>query len=94
MSNYPLYGSIGASLAPTFKSVAESGKVIQKEVQLFSIDFDTTHLTKAIVTSYDMQDELHRLGQRLVIYRGYVTSGQAKATAATESNAPSLLPIP
>jgi tetratricopeptide (TPR) repeat protein len=94
ISNYPLYGSINAALTPSFKSVAESGKAIQKEVKLFSSDFDTSHLTKAIVNSYDLEDEVHRLAQRLILYRGYVTSGQAKATATTESNAPSLLPIP
>ncbi|HXW51046.1 MAG TPA: hypothetical protein VEJ41_03555 [Candidatus Acidoferrales bacterium] len=94
ISNYPLYGSIDAAVAPAFKSMTESGKVIQKEVKAFSSDFDTAHLTKAIVTSYDLEDEVHRLGLRLITYRGYVTSGQTKAAAASESTAPSLLPIP
>lgn len=94
ISNYPLYGSIAAAVAPAIKSIAEGDKVIQKEVKAFSSDFDTAHLTKAIVTSYDLQDELRRLAQRLVIYRGYVTSGQAKATAPSGATAPSLLPIP
>jgi tetratricopeptide (TPR) repeat protein len=94
ISNYPLYGSINAALAPTFKSISESSKAIQKEVKSFSSDFDTTHLTKAIIASYDLEDEVHRMSQRLVTYRGYVTSGQAKAATSTESTAPSLLPIP
>lgn len=94
IANYPLYGSIHAALAPTFKTVAESGKEIQLQVHLFASDFDPAHLTKAIATSYDLEDEVHRLGQRLVVYRGYVTSGAAKAAATTESSAPSLLPIP
>jgi tetratricopeptide (TPR) repeat protein len=94
ISNYPLYGSINAALTPAFKSVAESNVLMAKEVKAFSSDFDTVHLTKAIVTAYDLEDEIHRLGSRLITYRGYVTSGQTKATATTESSAPSLLPIP
>src|SRR5579863_3846688 len=84
ISNYPLYGSINAAVAPSFKAITESNRVIQKEVKQFSSDFDTTHLTKAIVASYDLEDEVHRLGLRLITYRGYVTSGQTKATAAGE----------
>ncbi len=94
ISNYPLYGSINAALAPTFKSISESSRAIQKEVKAFSSDFDTTHLTKAIVGSYDLEDEVHRMSQRLVTYRGYVTSGQVKSTIPSQSTAPSLLPIP
>jgi tetratricopeptide (TPR) repeat protein len=94
ISNYPLYGSINAALTPVFKSIAETNTVIAKEVKAFSSDFDTIHLTKAIVASYDVEDEAHRLALRLIAYRGYVTSGQEKAAAATESTAPSLLPIP
>jgi tetratricopeptide (TPR) repeat protein len=94
ISNYPLYGSINAALVPVFKSIAESNAIMAKDVKAFSSDFDTVHLTKAIVTSYDIEDEIHRLALRLITYRGYVTSGQAKAEAATESSAPSLLPIP
>lgn len=94
ISNYPLYGSINAALAPAFKSVAESGKEIQKDVRSFSSDFDTAHLTKAITASYALEDEIHRVGLRLINYRAYVTSGSAKATAASEPAAPSLLPIP
>ncbi len=94
ISNYPLYGSINAALAPTFKSISESSKAIQKEVKAFSSDFDTTHLTRAIVGSYDLEDEVHRMSQRLITYRGYVTSGQVKSATSTQSTAPSLLPVP
>lgn len=94
ISNYPLYGSITTALSPAFKQVAASSKEISKQVKAFSSDFDTAHLTKAIVESYDLEDEVHRMSLRLITYRGYVTSGQAKAAAASQPSAPSLLPIP
>jgi tetratricopeptide (TPR) repeat protein len=94
ISNYPLYGSINAALAPLFKSISESNVIMAKDVKAFSSDFDTAHLSRAIVASYDLEDEIHRLALRLIAYRGYVTSGQEKAEVTTESSAPSLLPIP
>lgn len=94
ISNYPLYGSINAALGPTFKQIAASSTEIQKQVKTFSSDFDTAHLTRAIIESYALADEVHRMASRLVIYRGYVTSGEAKAITSTGASAPSLLPVP
>ncbi len=93
-TNYPLYGSITAALVPAFRQVAASSKEIQKQVKAFSNDFDAAHLTKAILQSYDLEDEVHRITLRLIAYRGYVTSGQAKGAAPAAANAPALLPIP
>jgi hypothetical protein len=94
VANYPLYGSINAALKPIFKQIGASNKEIEAQVKAFSSDFDTAHLTKAIVESYDLEDEAHRMGLRLITYRGLVQSGQEKAKAPAETLAPSLLPIP
>jgi tetratricopeptide (TPR) repeat protein len=94
IANYPLYGSINAALKPVFKQITASNKEIEGQVKAFSNDFDTTHLTKAIVESYDLEDEAHRMGLRLITYRGLVQSGQQKTKAPAGGEAPSLLPIP
>jgi tetratricopeptide (TPR) repeat protein len=94
VANYPLYGSIIAALKPVFKQVTASNKEIEAQVKAFSNDFDTAHLTKAIVESYDLEDEAHRTAARLITYRGLVQSGQEKTKVPSQGEAPSLLPIP
>ncbi len=94
IANYPLYGSISSALKPVFKEIVASNTEIEKQVKAFSSDFDTAHLTRAIIESYDLEDEAHRMGLRLITYRGLVQSGQTKATTPTAAQAPALLPIP
>ncbi|MBV8595609.1 MAG: hypothetical protein JOZ50_05090 [Candidatus Eremiobacteraeota bacterium] len=94
VANYPLYGSISSALKPVFKEIVASNVEVEKQVKLFSNDFDTSHLTRAIVESYDLEDEAHRMAQRLIAYRGLVQSGETKAVAPAAAQAPALLPIP
>jgi tetratricopeptide (TPR) repeat protein len=94
ISNYPLYGSISSALKPVFKDIVASNNEVEKQVKLFSNDFDTAHLTRAIVDAYDLEDEAHRMTQRLIGYRALVTSGQTKTVAPAAAQAPALLPIP
>jgi tetratricopeptide (TPR) repeat protein len=94
VANYPLYGSISSALKPVFKDIVASNNEVEKQVKLFSNDFDTAHLTRAIVDSYDLEDEAHRMAQRLISYRALVSSGQSKAVAPASAQAPALLPIP
>lgn len=94
IANYPLYGSITTTLKPAFKQIDATNKEIAKQVKVFSGDFDTVHLTKAIIESYDLEVEAHRLGLRLITYRGLVQSGAEKPNAPAQAQAPSLLPIP
>lgn len=94
ISNYPLYGSIGTTLRPAFKSVATSNEEIQKQIKAFSSDYDTAHLTRAIIEAADLEDEVHRIGVRLITYRGLVQTGAGKVKSPIQSETPSLLPIP
>ena len=94
VSNYPLYGSIVTALRPAFREIEVGNKEIEAQVKAFSSDFDTAHLTKAIVESYDLEDQAHRVGSRLATYRGLVESGQEKTAEPAAAQAPSLLPIP
>jgi len=94
ISNYPLYGSIETSLKPAFKSVASASLEIQKQIKAFSSDYDTAHLTRAIIESADLEDEVHRIGLRLITYRGLVQTGAGRVKSPIQSETPSLLPIP
>lgn len=94
MANYPTYGSITSALKPVFKEIVASNTEVERQVKLFSSDFDTSHLTRAIIESYNLEDEAHRTAQRLISYRTLVTSGQSKAVAPSAAQAPALLPIP
>ncbi|MDQ6781798.1 MAG: hypothetical protein M3Z37_11685, partial [Candidatus Eremiobacteraeota bacterium] len=62
ISNYPLYGAIGSRLRPAFKSVTTTNAEIQKQLKAFASDYDTAHLTRAIILAADLQDEAHRIG--------------------------------
>jgi tetratricopeptide (TPR) repeat protein len=94
VANYPLYGSMATSIADSLKTVASTNLQIEKELKAFRADYDTNHLTKAIVESYDLEDEAHRATLRLASYRALVQSGAVNRQAAAAADAPNLLPIP
>ncbi|HKW45723.1 MAG TPA: hypothetical protein VJN22_08695 [Candidatus Eremiobacteraceae bacterium] len=94
VANYPLYGSMATSIGDSLKTVVSTNAQVSKELKAFRADYDTNHLTKAIVESYDLEDEAHRVAQRLVSYRALVQSGAVNRQAAAAADAPNLLPIP
>ena len=94
LANYPLYETVGASLTDSLKTLAASQHEVALQLKAFRSDFDATHLTKAIIAAYALQDEEHRLASRIVAYRGLVTSGEAKAQPPAQSETPNLLPVP
>ncbi|HXW76155.1 MAG TPA: hypothetical protein VEJ20_01965 [Candidatus Eremiobacteraceae bacterium] len=94
LANYPLYESAGTSLNDSLKSLAVSQKDIAKDVKSFGNDFDTGHLTQAIVASYDLEEETHRVTQRLISYRALVSTGTAILRVPTQEETPNLLPVP
>ena len=94
LANYPLYEAVGTSLTDSLKTLTASQKEIAKQLKAFESDFDTAHLAKAIVASYDLEDEAHRVTGRIASYRSLVSSGAPKARAPAQSETPNLLPIP
>ncbi|HEY5094932.1 MAG TPA: hypothetical protein VII69_07460 [Candidatus Eremiobacteraceae bacterium] len=94
VANYPLYGSMATSIGDSLKTVVSTNAQIEKELKAFRADYDTNHLTKAIVESYDLEDEAHRVTLRLTTYRALVQSGAVNRQAAAAADAPNLLPIP
>ena len=93
LSNYPLYETMGASIADGLKTIVSANKEIAKQLKAFRADYDTDHLTRAIVDSYNLESEANRSTQRLISYRALVQSG-AETHAAAQAQAPELLPIP
>lgn len=94
VANYPLYGSMATSIGDSLKTIVSTNAQIEKELKAFRADYDTNHLTKAIVESYDLEDEAHRVTLRLTTYRALVQSGAVNRQAAAAADAPNLLPIP
>jgi tetratricopeptide (TPR) repeat protein len=94
VANYPLYGSMATSITDSLKTIVSTNAQISKELKAFRADYDTNHLTKAIVESYDLEDEAHRATLRLISYRALVQSGAVNRQAAAAADAPNLLPIP
>ena len=94
VANYPLYGSMATSIGDSLKTIVSTNAQIEKELKSFRADYDTNHLTKAIVESYDLEDEAHRVTLRLTTYRALVQSGAVNRQAAAAADAPNLLPIP
>jgi tetratricopeptide (TPR) repeat protein len=94
LANYPLYETMGASITDGLKTIVSANKQIAKELKAFRADYDTGHLTKAIVDSYNLEFEARRSTQRLISYRALVQSGAENRTEAAQTQAPELLPIP
>jgi tetratricopeptide (TPR) repeat protein len=94
LANYPLYESVGTTLGDSLKTLTASQKEVAKQIKSFANDFDTAHLTKAIVTSYYLEEEAHRMAQRLIAYRALVSTGTSTAHAPTQEETPNLLPVP
>ena len=94
LANYPLYESVGAGLSESLRTLTASQLEIGRQLKSFRSDFDTAHLTRAIVASYDLEEEAHRVASRIVSYRSLVVSGSSKAKAPAKSETPNLLPVP
>lgn len=95
VGNFPSYKTIGDGISSLLTANALSGKDIQRELHLFHTDYDVAHLRKAITMSAVLEDEQHRVTQRLIAYKGQIEAGAPVETQSTsQSESPGLLPIP
>ncbi len=94
LANYPLYESVGAGLSDSLRTLTATQKEIAKQLKAFDSDFDTAHLTRAIIAANDLEEEAHRVESRVISYRSLVTSGSPKGKAPAQSETPNLLPVP
>jgi tetratricopeptide (TPR) repeat protein len=95
VSNFPSFKTSSDSISAFLKANAQANKDIQLQLHDFHIDFDTAHLNKAIAQSYDLEEEQHRLTQRLIAYKGQIEAGApGQVRAQPQVETPGLLPIP
>lgn len=94
IGNYPTYGSTLTSIRALLKGLTASQKVIDLKLKDFSTTFDSATLVSATLEAYQLEEEAHRVTQRLISYREQVEGGANRAKPPADTAAPSLLPIP
>jgi tetratricopeptide (TPR) repeat protein len=94
VANYPVYVAAAYSFNDSLKTVETTKKDLQKQLLAFRSDYDSAHLRRAIIESYDLEQEMHRITLHLINYRKLVESGVSKASAPTRAETPNLLPVP
>ena len=94
VSNYPQYKVTGTGLQRAFTQLRTQDAQILAALKRFDYTYDTADLSTAIRQSYQLNDDVLRLTNRLVQYRQLVESGIPEH--GTENLAPpaSLLPLP
>ena len=95
VANFPAYRASSDVIRDLLKANALTNKNIQQQIHLFNADYDAAHLRKAIALSTDLEEEDHRVTQRLIALRSEIEAvapGMARPAPAEE--VPGLLPIP
>lgn len=95
ISNYPTYGQSGLAIEKAYVQLDSINKLLLRSLHRFGYTFDANDLTDAIKRSYELQLEVSKNTNRLIVYRQLVTSGVPASTSTiTSGNATSLLPLP
>ncbi len=95
VSNYPTYRAAGLEIQHAYQRLNVTNALLLRSLRRFGYTFDGDDLTDAIKRSYELQLEVAKDTNRLVVYRQLVTSGVPEAPAETTTfGAASLLPLP
>ncbi len=95
LSNYPTYRAAGVEIEHAYQRLNATNALLLRDLRRFGYTFDGSDLTSAIKRSYEMQLELSKNLNRLMLYRQLVTSGVPEApTESTTLGTGSLLPLP
>jgi tetratricopeptide (TPR) repeat protein len=95
ISNYPTYHAAGLELQRAYAQLNVTNGLVLRSLKRFGYTFDASDLVAAIKRSYQLQLELARNTNRLLLYRQLVTSGVPESpTESTTFGAASLLPLP
>ena len=95
VTNYPTYRATGLELQRAYQQLNAVNALLLRSLRRFGYTFDSEDLTAAIKRSYELQLELSKNTNRLIVYRQIVTSGAPVAPEqATTFGAASLLPLP
>ncbi len=95
VSNYPAYKETGASLDRTLATLKVQTAEIALSLKRFDYTYDSSDLTAAIRQSYELNDQVTRLTNRMIAYRQLVDSGVPESAESAALAPPaSLLPLP
>jgi tetratricopeptide (TPR) repeat protein len=95
ISNYPTYRESGVQIQRAYEQLDTTNKLLLRSLKRFGYTFDADDLTDAIKRSYELQLDVVKNTNRLIVYRQLVTSGvPAAGQGATTGNTTSLLPLP
>jgi len=95
LTNYPTYRAAGTEIQRAYQQLNLVNALLLRDLKRFGYTFDTSDLTSAIKRSYELQLDLARDTNRLILYRQLVSSGVPAAPAeSTTFGAASLLPLP
>jgi tetratricopeptide (TPR) repeat protein len=95
LSNYPTYRAAGLELQRAYAQLNVTNALLLRSLKRFGYTFDGADLAVAIKRSYQLQLEVAKNTNRLVLYRQLVTSGAPETPAeSTTFGASSLLPLP
>src|ERR1700676_2074791 len=96
VSNFPAYRDTELAIRRSYAQLKTQSAAVVAALQRFDYTYDSSQLSKAIRASFELNQEVGRLSQRLINYRQLVESGApVKATeTSTASSATSLLPLP
>ena len=96
VSNFPAYRDTELAIRRSYAQLKTQSAAVVAALQRFDYTYDSSQLSKAIRASFELNQEVGRLSQRLINYRQLVESGSpVKATeTSTASSATSLLPLP
>jgi len=95
ISNYPTYIESAAQIQRAYEQLDTTNKLLLRSLKRFGYTFDTDDLTDAIKRSYELQLDVVKNTNRLIVYRQLITSGvPAAEPEATTGNTTSLLPLP
>jgi tetratricopeptide (TPR) repeat protein len=95
ISNYPTYRESGVQIQRAYEQLDTTNKLLLRSLRRFGYTFDADDLTDAIKRSYELQLDVVKNTNRLIVYRQLVTSGvPAAEQGATTGNTTSLLPLP
>ena len=95
ISNYPTYKDKGVQIRHAYAQLDLANKSILASLLRFSYTYDANQLTTAIKQSYELQLDVAKNTNRLIVYRQEVESGFPESThQATSTGAASLLPLP
>lgn len=95
LTNYPTYRAAGLEIQRAYTQVNAINALLLHSLKRFGYTFDTDQLTAAIKRSYELQLEIAKDTNRLIVYRQLVSSGAPEGPSeATTFGAASLLPLP